>query len=272
MRIISWNVNGLRAALEKGAWTWLHSQGADVTCLQEIKARPEQLSEEQLGHFHPYQPLWNPAVRPGYSGVATFLRQPVVEAIYGLGDPRFDGEGRVIRTRHRGFLLFNVYFPSGQRDYGRVMYKLDFYACLLELCERLHAAGEKIVLCGDFNTAHREIDLRYPKENRKTSGFLPEERAWIDTYLSRGFADAFRVLYPERVEYTWWTYRLNARQRNIGWRLDYFLVSEALLPAVRDVIVHAEVPGSDHCPVSLLIDEASAEAGGVGSLASGRDA
>ena len=255
MRIITWNVNGLRAAMKKGAWEWLRSQEADVICLQEIKVRPEQLSEEQHHSFLPYQAIWNPAGKPGYSGVVTFLRDTNHATIIGSGNHIFDVEGRVIQSRHPGFVLFNTYFPSGQRGYERVTYKLNFYAHLLEICDRLHAAGEKIVICGDFNTAHRDIDLRYPKQNQKTSGFLPEERAWIDTYLENGFKDAFRERYPEQISYTWWTYRVNARQRDIGWRLDYFLVSAGLLPCVQQVQVHPDVPGSDHCPVTLVLEE-----------------
>ena len=155
---------------------------------------------------------------------------------------------------HPGFRLFNVYFPSGQRGQDRVAYKLDFYAHLLALCDALHARGEKIVITGDFNTAHTEIDLRHPKENANTSGFLPEERIWIDRYLAHGFVDAYRQLYPERVQYTWWTYRVNARARGVGWRLDYFLVSESLMPRVEDVVIHEEVMGSDHCPVTLVLE------------------
>lgn len=254
MKITTWNVNGLRAALDKGIWDWVTAYDPDILCLQEIKARPEQLSESQQRLFAPYQAYWNPAERPGYSGVVTFSRQPVEETDYGLGVPAFDVEGRVVRTRQAGFLLYNVYFPNGQRGQERVDFKLDFYARLLEICDRLHAAGEQIIICGDFNTAHNEIDLRNPKENQNTSGFLPEERLWIDHYLAHGFVDVYRRLYPERVQYTWWTYRFNARSRNIGWRLDYFMVSEALLGRVRDVIVHEEVMGSDHCPVTLLLD------------------
>jgi exodeoxyribonuclease-3 len=253
MQIITWNVNGLRAALAKGAKDWLLAQQADVICLQEIKVRPEQLAEEQRS-LPGYQVCWNPAERPGYSGVATFLRQPPLDLKFGLGVPRFDIEGRLIRSRHPDFLLYNVYFPSGQRGLERVSYKLDFYARLLEVCDALHVEGESLVITGDFNTAHREIDLRNPKQNVKTSGFLPEERAWVDTYLAHGFVDAYRHLYSQRVQYTWWTYRANARARGIGWRLDYFLVSENLLPRIKDVIIHEEVLGSDHCPVSLLIE------------------
>jgi exodeoxyribonuclease III len=253
MRITSWNVNGLRAALNKGVGDWLRSSAADIVCLQEIKVHPHQLTEEQLSWFTGSRVLWNPAVRPGYSGVATILNSPHLDYAMGLGVDRFDAEGRVVQTRQDGFLLFNVYFPNGKRDHTRLSYKLDFYACLLEMCDRLHATGEQIVICGDFNTAHREIDLRNPKQNENTSGFLPEERAWIDLYLEHGFVDAYRWLYPERIQYTWWTYRLRARERNIGWRLDYFLVSESLLPRVEDVTVHEEVWGSDHCPVTLKL-------------------
>jgi exodeoxyribonuclease-3 len=254
VKITTWNVNGIRAALAKGSWETLLAEPPDVICLQEIKARPEQLSEEHQAGFGDYLACWNPAERPGYSGVVTFSRQAPLETQLGMNLPEFDNEGRMVVSRYPGFRLFNIYFPNGQRDHGRLTYKLDFYQHLLELCDRLHAAGERLIICGDFNTAHREIDLRNPKENQNTSGFLPEERAWIDKYLAHGFVDAYRALYPDKVEYTWWTYRMGARRRNIGWRLDYFLVSEALMPSVQDVVIHGEVQGSDHCPVSLLVE------------------
>ncbi len=254
MRITTWNVNGLRAALAKGIWAWFQQENPDVICLQEIKARPDQISTTYHDQFNSAHVYWNPAARPGYSGVATFSNHPPLSVDYGVGKSEFDLEGRVIRTKYPGFILFNVYFPSGQRGRERVEFKLEFYAYLLEILDQLHQAGERVVVCGDFNTAHNEIDLRHPKQNKKTSGFLPEERAWIDTYLSHGFVDVYRLLFPERVEYTWWTYRLNARQHNVGWRLDYFLVSEALVPLVRDVVIHGQVNGSDHCPVTLAID------------------
>lgn len=253
MKIITWNVNGLRAALGKQALDWVWEREPDVLCLQEIKARPEQLTEEQRT-FPVQEVIWNPAERAGYSGVATFLRSPVLEKQIGMGAPHFDVEGRVIQTVHPGFRLFNIYFPNGGRGEDRVAYKLDFYAHLLDLCDALHARGEKIVITGDFNTAHQPIDLKNPKENEKISGFMPEERAWVQKFLDHGFVDAYRRLYPEKVEYTWWTYRLNARARGIGWRLDYFLVSEALMPQVREVVIHADVQGSDHCPVELILD------------------
>jgi exodeoxyribonuclease-3 len=254
MKIITWNVNGLRAAMKKGAMAWIWAQDPDVICLQEIKSRPDQLALDYLEQLTGYQAFWNPAERPGYSGVVTLTRENPLQTSYGLGDVLFDREGRVVCTRQNGFLLFNIYFPNGQRDFGRLTFKLDFYARLLEMCNQLQAAGEQIVLCGDFNTAHKEIDLKNARQNVNNSGFLPEERAWIDRYLEGGFVDVYRMLYPQRIQYTWWTFIGNARARNTGWRLDYFLVSQALLARIQDVIIHDEVLGSDHCPVTLLID------------------
>ena len=257
MKLTTWNVNGLRAALGKGLLAWVQDYAPDVLCLQEIKARPEQLEDAHLQQLEKAfaQIAWNPAARPGYSGVATLARTPPLETRLGLGAPEFDAEGRLIASRYLDFLLFNIYFPNGQHDHARVPYKLDFYARLLALCDALHAQGEGIILCGDFNTAHREIDLRHPKENQNTSGFLPEERVWIDHFLAHGFVDIYRMLYPERVQYTWWTYRVNARARNVGWRLDYFLISEGLTSQVKDLIIHDDIPGSDHCPVTLVLND-----------------
>jgi exodeoxyribonuclease-3 len=258
MKIITWNVNGLRAALGKASLKWVWEQQPDVLCLQEIKAQPHQLKEGQRS-FPGYEVIWNPAERLGYSGVATFLRNPCLEFGLGLNLPLFDVEGRIISTLHaeaklpRGFRLFNVYFPSGQRGRERVEFKLDFYAHLFALCHRLHAHGENIIITGDFNTAHMPIDLKNAKQNVRTSGFLPEERAWVQKFLDHGFVDAYRHLYPDRVQYTWWTNRASARERRVGWRLDYFLVSAALVPLIKDVIIHEEVLGSDHCPVELIL-------------------
>ncbi len=254
MQIITWNVNGLRAALTKNALDYVKTQAADIICLQEIKTRPEQLDEKQIQSISPYYAIWNPAERLGYSGVASlYINKPNAQEL-GFRNPQFDGEGRVIQMQYTDFRLFNIYFPNGQRDQGRLKYKLDFYLNLLTFLDHLHKQGENIILCGDFNTAHREIDLRNPKENETTSGFLPEERAMLDMYLQHGFVDIYRYLYPERVQYTWWTYRFNARIRNIGWRLDYFLVSESLVKRVKDVMILDEVLGSDHCPVSLELN------------------
>ena len=252
MKIITWNVNGVRAALKKATLSWAWDQNPDLLCLQEMKARPDQLTADQASALQlPY--IWNPAEKPGYSGVATFQKKQPLDFQLGLGDPRFDVEGRVISTLHAGFRLFNIYFPNGQRGQARVDYKLDFYARLLEICNELHAKGENIIITGDFNTAHTPMDLKNAKQNATTSGFLPEEREWVQKFLDHGFVDIYRRLYPERVQYTWWTYISNARERGVGWRIDYFLVSETLVDRVKDVIIHENVLGSDHCPVELQI-------------------
>jgi exodeoxyribonuclease III len=253
-KITTWNVNGLRALLSRNGLAPVLPQKPDVIMLQEIKSRPDQIVPELAQTWQGYSDYWNPAERPGYSGVAAYAGIPAIEVYKGLGEERFDVEGRVIRLRFPEFTLINAYFPSGQRDYGRVTYKLDFYAALLDRCDEWHRQGEKLVIGGDFNTAHNEIDLRHARQNRNTSGFLPEERAWVDLYLEHGFIDAYRELYPERVQYTWWTYRLNARQNQVGWRLDYFMVSKDLMPLVQDVLIHEDIPGSDHCPVTLSLN------------------
>jgi exodeoxyribonuclease III len=254
MKLISWNVNGIRAALNKGILDWITEQSPDAICFQEVKARQDQILEEDLSRIMKYYPYisWNPAIRPGYSGVATLTSTQPIRTQFGLGIEEFDQEGRVIRLQYPQFELMNIYFPHGQHDHNRVPFKLDFYAALLDLCDQIHSAGESIILCGDFNTAHQEIDLRNPKENENTSGFLPEERLWIDRFLEHGFRDVYRALYPGRIQYTWWAYRFNSRQRGIGWRLDYFLVSEKLIDKVQDIVIHEEVQGSDHCPVALM--------------------
>lgn len=253
MKIITWNVNGIRAALGKNALDWAFEQNPDALCLQEVKAREEQLSDEQRASLKlPF--VWNAAQRPGYSGVTTFYKQKPDEVVMGMDEPQFDVEGRVIQTLWADLRLFNIYFPNGQRGQQRVDYKLEFYAHLLELSQSLHKKGENIIITGDFNTSHMPIDLKNAKANEKTSGFMPEEREWVQKFLDNGFVDIFRHLYPEKVQYTWWTYRLNARARGIGWRLDYFLISEALVPRVRDVVIHENVLGSDHCPVELILE------------------
>lgn len=254
MKIITWNINGLRAWLNKGSWQWIAAQAPDILCLQEIKARPDQLIAEQLAQFAGYEPVWNPAERPGYSGTVTFVRTPANEARLGLDDARFDNEGRVVQTVHNDFRLFNIYFPNGGSENARVPYKLDFYARLLDLCADLHAKGENIILTGDFNTCHQEIDLANPKQNQKSTGFMPEEREWVTRFLEHGFVDIFRARYPDRAQYTWWAAWGGARARNVGWRLDYYLISPGLADRVQDVVIHDEVMGSDHCPVTLVLE------------------
>ena len=255
MKITTWNVNGFRAAIKKYFKKSIESIGPDILCLQEVKAKPEQLSEDEIG-IPGYNHIWNSAVRPGYSGVATYIRKELKNHVNnkGLGVEEFDFEGRVIQTNLKELVLFNIYFPNGQRGLERVDYKLRFYARLLDICNELHSQGKSIIITGDFNTAHNEIDLANPKENSKVSGFLPEERAWVDKFLENNFTDAFRSLYPAKVQYTWWTYRFTARARGIGWRLDYYLVSNQFMRQVKDVIIHDQVEGSDHCPVTIDID------------------
>ncbi len=253
MKIITWNVNGLRAALRKGVWDWLQSEEADVICLQEVRARPDQLDAEDPDRFHAYQAHWNPADRAGYSGVLSLVRCSPAEVRHGIGERRFDREGRVSALDFEPFVVINAYFPHGGRDHGRVAFKLEFYSRLLQVVDDLHRHGRLVVIAGDFNTAHREIDLRNPQANRNTTGFLPAEREWLDRYCAHGLVDAYRELNPEREQYTWWTYRFNARERNIGWRLDYFFVSAGLLSSVHRVRIADQVMGSDHCPVVLEI-------------------
>ncbi len=253
MKIITWNINGIRAALGKDALNWAFAQQPDFLCLQEVKAREEQLKADQRARLNlPY--AWNPAQRAGYSGTATFFKEKPDEIVIGMGIEKFDVEGRAIQTVHNGIRLFNIYFPNGQRGYDRVEYKLEFYEHLLNLCDELHKQGEQIIITGDFNTAHQPIDLKNPKENEKTSGFLPEEREWVQRFLDHGFVDIYRNLYPDKEQYTWWTYRFAARERGIGWRIDYFLVSESLASRVKDVIIHENIMGSDHCPVELVLE------------------
>ena len=252
MKIITWNVNGIRAVINKNALAWAFDKNTDVICLQEVKARPEQLSENQKSILK-LDYVWNPAEKAGYSGVTTFYKNKPDEVKMRFGKRKFDVEGRLIQTRWQGRRLMNIYFPSGSRGHERVDFKLEFYAELLKVCKRLHKNGEQLILCGDFNTAHQEIDLKNAKQNKNTSGFLPIERDWFQKYLDAGFVDVFRHLYPEKVQYTWWTNILKARERRIGWRLDYFLVSESLLAHVKDVVIHDDVMGSDHCPVELVL-------------------
>lgn len=255
MKISTWNVNGYRAIVSKNLLEVARFLDTDVLCLQEIKAKTDQVPDEHR-KWEGYSEYWNSAERPGYSGVASYIRKYKPEIHYGLGNPLFDSEGRVIQMDFGKFVLFNIYFPNGQRGQERVEYKLAFYKELLGLVNQYHNEHKWVIITGDFNTAHNEIDLANPKENETTSGFLPEERAMIDVYLKNNLVDVYRLLYPERIQYTWWTYRVNARARGIGWRLDYYLISSELMPAVNDVIIHDEIMGSDHCPVTMVLDEA----------------
>ena len=236
----------------KNIMDWINTNQADVVCLQEIKAKEHQIDIDKL-EADGYSCVCNPAERPGYSGTASLYLSEPKEIIKGMGEEKFDNEGRVIRFSYPDFELFNIYFPNGGQENKRVSYKLEFYAYLLDLCDQMQKDGKEIIITGDFNTAHKEIDLKNPKSNEKNTGFLPEEREWIDRYLEHGFYDAYRELYPEEERYTWWTYRFNARKRDIGWRLDYYLVTKGIMERTQDVVIHSEVMGSDHCPVSIIL-------------------
>ncbi len=255
VRIASWNVNGLRACTRKGFLSWLEDAGAQVVGVQEVRATVDQLPES-LREPRGWHAFFAPAKRKGYSGVGLFSRTPPDEVETSLGDAAFDDEGRVQLARFGGVLIANVYFPNGSgpnRDHSRVPYKLRFYQRLYERLAPELRAGRQVVVMGDFNTSPYEIDLARPKQNHKTSGFLPEERAELVRWLDSGFVDSFRMFVSAGGHYTWWSQRVGVRARNIGWRLDLALVSPALAARVSDARIHPDVQGSDHCPISLDI-------------------
>lgn len=252
-RLLSWNVNGLRAAHRKGLLAWLGREAPDVLALQETKAEPPQLPGE-LREVPGYGAEFVWAEKKGYSGVGTYCRRPPEAVERGLGVPEYDREGRVLAHRFPEFTLFNVYFPNGKQTPERLAFKLRFYDDFLGTVERRSRRGERIVVCGDFNTAHKEIDLARPRENAKVSGFLPEERAWMDRFVAAGFMDTFREFEPGPGHYTWWDLLTRARERNVGWRLDYFFASRNLAPHLRSAAILPEVQGSDHCPVELVLE------------------
>lgn len=250
MRILSWNVNGYRAVLKKGFMDWLETCGADAVMLQETKAHPDQIDEADRNPDG-FSGYWNwSKKKKGYSGTATFLKgEPIFHAI-SLPDERFQGEGRVQMFEFEQFHLFNIYFPNGQMSDERLQFKMDFYDEFLSYAEELRRK-KPIVVGGDFNTAHTEIDLKNPKSNADRSGFLPIERAWIDKFISRGYVDTFRMFDESPGNYSWWSYRFNARKNNAGWRIDYFFVSEELRENVKKAWIDPEIMGSDHCPVGI---------------------
>lgn len=251
MKLISWNVNGIRAAHRKGFGQWLEAQQADIVCLQEIKARPHQL-EPDVRNPPGYHAYWYPAQKPGYSGVALFSRREPFSLQRGMGVPEFDREGRILLARYPGFTLLNIYFPHARRDLTRLDFKLRFCEAVLEWVRCLQGEGNSLIVCGDYNIAHRDIDLANPGPNRKNAGFLPEEKAWMDRFLAAGFHDVFREKYPERNgHYTWWSFQKGVRERNVGWRIDYHCVARALLRRVKAAGHQPLVGGSDHCPVYL---------------------
>lgn len=250
MRIISWNVNGIRASQKKGLLEWLQKEKPDILCVQETKAQPDQL-DTLLRNPAGYQAYFHSAERKGYSGVATFSKRAPLSVQYGLGNPRFDCEGRVIQTEFPEFVLLNIYFPNGGRSEERLRFKLDFYDATLLHIQKIKKAGKKLIIAGDYNTAHKPIDLARPQENETVSGFLPVERAWLDKWIQDGQVDVFRTFCDRPEQYTWWDMKTRARERNVGWRIDYHFITPDLLPHITKASIHPEVMGSDHCPVSL---------------------
>jgi len=250
MKIISWNVNGIRACGKGGFLKWFEDEKADIVCVQEIKARPDQL---ELHYQNPlgYHAFWNPAEKPGYSGTAVFSKKEPLNVTMGLGDSDIDREGRVIILKYPKFTLINSYFPNSSRDLSRLPFKLAFCQKFLKKVEALRKKGENIVMCADWNIAHTELDIKNAKGNKKNAGFLPEERAWMDLLLSKGYIDTFRMFEPNGGHYTWWSQRPGVREKNVGWRIDYFITNEEFKKSIKANYHRNEIYGSDHCPVVL---------------------
>lgn len=253
MKLYSWNVNGIRAAQKKGFLDWLHATQPDILGVQETKAHPDQLTAA-LREPEGYHTYWAAAEKKGYSGVALYSKQEPQRVQIGLGDEKYDVEGRTIIAEYEDFVFITAYFPNGSKDNVRVPYKLEYCEDFLRYCNARQAEGRPVIFCGDLNTAHKEIDLANPKANEKNTGFLPEERAWMDKLVGEGYVDTFRYFSPDQEgAYSWWTYRSGARARNVGWRLDYFFTSPDLVPRLNAAAIHSDVLGSDHCPVSLTL-------------------
>jgi exodeoxyribonuclease-3 len=250
VKLLSWNVNGLRAAWKKGLLDVLAAQAADVVCVQETKVQAGQVTEEMAAPLG-YGSHWSFAERKGYSGVVTYTKTAPLAVSTVCDSPVLDCEGRLVHTELPDFHLFNVYFPNGGMGPERVRHKLAFYDAFLTVSEALRKRGKGVVVCGDVNTAHTEIDLARPKENEKTSGFLPAEREWVSRFVAAGYHDTFRIFTAEPGHYTWWDMKTSSRARNIGWRIDYFFVSNELRSRVRAAAILPHVQGSDHCPITL---------------------
>lgn len=251
-KLLCWNVNGIRAIKNKGFLEWFRKESPDILCLQETKAQPDQLDAD-LKEVKGYNVYWNYPEKKGYAGVAVYTREKPQAVKYDFGKLGLDLEGRAIIVEYPAFVLFNIYFPNGGAGNKRVPYKLDFYDAFLNYADSLVKTGRKLVICGDLNTAHKEIDLARPKENVKNTGFLPEERAWMDKFVAHGYVDTFRHFHKEPEQYTYWDMKSGARARNVGWRIDYFFVSENMLSSVTSSFIMPEVMGSDHCPIGITL-------------------
>ncbi len=254
LTLFSWNVNGIRAAQKKGFLDWFAATQPDILGVQETKAQPDQLDDalRQPDGYYTYW-AWS-TVKKGYSGVALYSKTEPHSVQIGLGIEEFDQEGRTIIAEYDDFTFITAYFPNGSRDHSRVPFKMAYKAAFLETVETLRAQGSPVIFCGDVNTAHQPIDLARPDENQKTTGFLPEERVWIDAVVGKGYLDIWRDLHPDTTGgYTYWNYWGQARERNVGWRIDYFFITPDLRPRIASADIHPDVPGSDHCPISVTL-------------------
>jgi exodeoxyribonuclease III len=253
MRIISWNVNGIRANIKKGGFDWLMSESPDIFCLQETKAHPEQLEPNIVSPTGYTSYFDHSKGRKGYSGVAIYTKQKPEKVEYGFGIEELDQEGRQISLFFKDFVFINTYFPNGGGGPERLDFKMRYYTAFLKYIEKIRKSGLEVIFCGDVNTAHNEIDLARPKENEKHTGFLPEERAWLDEVIKKGYVDIWRSLNPNKVQYSWWDMKTFARERNVGWRIDYFFASEKIAKKITKAKIHDSILGSDHCPIEIIV-------------------
>jgi exodeoxyribonuclease-3 len=253
--IVSWNVNGIRAAEKKGFLDWLSAESPDVLCLQETKAHKGQVTPELAEPVlasGSWKSWWSSAKKAGYSGTAIYSKTEPLD-VRTSGYPEFDDEGRVVIAEYPETTVISAYFPNSQEAGARLGYKLEFCAAMLETCDKLVASGKNVILCGDYNIAHKPIDLANPRSNEGNPGYLPEERAWMDRFVGAGYVDTFRAFCADPAQYTWWSYRFHAREKNIGWRIDYQCVNPAFMPKVESSIILKDISGSDHCPIKLTL-------------------
>lgn len=254
LEIVSWNINGLRAVLKKGFTNWVKKASPDIVCLQEIKISQNDIKKGDYG-INGYFAYFFPAVRPGYSGVAIYTKHEPDQIINGLSIEKFDIEGRAMALVYGKLKIYNVYFPNGKSSEKRLDYKMDFYNSFLRQILKDKEQGFKVIVCGDVNTAHTEIDLARPKDNAKKSGFLPEERKWINKVIENGFVDVYRHFDKSPEKYTWWALRSGARKRNVGWRIDYFFADKRLLKQIKKAEILTDVMGADHCPIMIKLEK-----------------
>lgn len=256
IRLISWNINGLRAVMNKNFRNSFDKLDADIFAIQETKLQESQRTEDMI-NINAHESYWSYARnKKGYSGVATYARKKPRSVNFGIGIPEFDDEGRIIEMDFDDFIFFNVYFPNGQMSDERLEYKLNFYREFFDYTDRYKKQGKSLIIAGDFNTAHNEIDLKNPGPNAKRSGFLRIERDWLDLIVNNGYVDTFRFFHPDTVKYSWWSYRFNARLKNVGWRIDYFFVSRDMIDKgwIKEAFIDNEIFGSDHCPIGLTVE------------------